>query len=207
MIIDKNFRFSVTVSKEGYECKQDAIACLSTPGSKAINRDRMAWHICELSVDDFLKLATSGYCFCNLFTKFNPNKKYKFDGKDGRKMLQYPIYKRGPNKGYMKTQFKSDRFFKGAQTVFVDVDYTKYENVEEYLGTLTIPPTCVYMSFSDSKEKGKDNIISRRFRMVYIFDSILDDKAFTKISRIITRFIEADTCERMEDDCGTRKCQ
>lgn len=202
----ENFRFSVTVSKEGYECKQDAIASLSAPGAKAINRAKMAWHECEIDVSEFLKLAMSGYCFCNLF-KYDPNKQYWYQDKNGRWMKQYPIYKRGVNKGYMKTQFKADEYFRGAQTVFVDIDKTKYENVKDYLEALSVPPTCVYMSFSDGLEKGKDHITSRRFRMVYIFDEIMDEKAFEHISKAITSFIVKDTCEKMEDDCGTRKSQ
>lgn len=84
----ENFRFSVTISKEGYECKQDAIASLSAPGAKAINRAKMAWHECEIDVSEFLKLAMSGYCFCNLF-KYDPNKQYWYQDKNGRWMKQY----------------------------------------------------------------------------------------------------------------------
>ena len=152
MYTNPNFKFRTTISKENYESKADAIACLSKPGSLAIGRNKMAWIECEVSIDDFMRLATSGYCFCNLF-KFDPTKEYWIESKDGKWHLERPLYLRGANKGYMKMSFKADKFFRGAQTIFVDVDYTRFEDVQDYLATLTIPPTCVYMSFSDKKEK------------------------------------------------------
>jgi hypothetical protein len=105
----------------------------------------------------------------------------------------------------MKLCMKSDKFFMGAQTVFVDVDYTRFTDVREYLGTLSYPPTCVYMSFSDRKEK--KGISSRRFRMVYVFDRVLNEKEFLHVSQTINDQIVFDTGEPMEDDCGTRKSQ
>ena len=66
MYVNKDFRFRTTISKENYESKADAIACLSKPGSLAIGRNKMAWIEREVSIDDFMRLATSGYCFCNL---------------------------------------------------------------------------------------------------------------------------------------------
>ena len=206
MTQDENFRFRLTISKEHYECKQDAQACLSSPGAKAINRARIAWMEHEVNISEFLQLATSGYCFCNLFG-FDPTQQYKLESKDGKENWAYPVYKKGANKGYMKIQFKADRFFRGAQTIFVDVDYTRFNDVQDYLALLSLPPTCVYMSFSDKKEKGKAKIVSRRFRMVYVFSEILDAAEFEHISRNITNHIIADTGEPMEDDCGTRKSQ
>ena len=206
MYKNDDFNFSTTISREHYESKQDALACLSEPGAKAINRIRMAWMEHVVSLDEFMQLATSGYCFCNLF-KFDPTKKYWIESKDGKWRLERPLYLRGANKGYMKMSFKADKFFRGAQTIFVDVDYTRFEDVQDYLATLTIPPTCVYMSFSDKKEKTNTKIVSRRFRMVYIFSEILNAKEFLYISRYITKRIEADTGEPMDDDCGTRKSQ
>jgi len=206
MFINTNHTFRITISREHYESKQDVTACLSTPGARAIGREKMAWMEHEVSIDGFMQLATSGYCFCNLFD-FNPAQRYWIETKDGKKRLDYPTYHRGANKGYMKIQFKADRFFRGAQTIFVDVDFTRFNNVQDYLATLSIPPTCVYMSFSDNKEKPKSKIVSRRFRMVYVFSEILNAKEFEYISHNITYHIIADTGEPMDDDCGTRKSQ
>ena len=206
MYVNHDFRFKTTISKENYESKQDVTACLSTPGARSIGREKLAWHEWEVSVSEFLGFATNGYCFCNLFD-FDPNKEYWLQSKDGKFSKSYPVYRKGKNKGYMKMQFKADKYFRGAQTIFVDVDYTRFDDVGEYLGTLRIPPTCVYMSFSDKKEKGNDKVCSRRFRLVYVFSEELDKNEFLYISRAITAYIEVDTGENMEDDCGTRMSQ
>jgi hypothetical protein len=61
------------------------------------------------------------------------------------------------------------------------------------------------MSFSDKLDKG--GLISRRFRLVYVFDKVLNREEFISVSRAITKQIEIDTGETMFDDCGTRLSQ
>jgi hypothetical protein len=101
----------------------------------------------------------------------------------------------------MKLQFKSDDFFEGSQCVFVDVDYTKFETMQEYVDVLEMKPTFCYCTYSD-KIKG-----TRKFRLCYIFDSILDEFEFCKVSKAITSMVEESTGEEMLDDCGTRESQ
>lgn len=204
MLEIKDFRFQTNVSYEGYQCKSDASACLSTPGAKAIGRETMSFIQMNVTTSEFLDYATNGHAFCNLF-HFDANKKYPFQKSDGQWYYTYPTHHRGNHKDAMKLCMKSDKFFMGAQTVFVDVDYTRFTDVREYLGTLSYPPTCVYMSFSDRKEK--KGISSRRFRMVYVFDRVLNEKEFLHVSQTINDQIVFDTGEPMEDDCGTRKSQ
>lgn len=203
MIIDKNVKFKVNISKEAYTSKTDATACLTKNGAKAIGKNKMAFQEQEVTVDEFMQHALNGYSFCNLFA-FNPNLQYWISYKDKR-YLQYPLHLKGPNKGAMKLCFKSDAFFSGAQAVFVDIDLTRFTDVRDYLDALSIKPTCTYMSFSDRKEK--NGIISRRFRMVYVFSEILGSEDFVRISRFITNQIIHDTGEPMGDDCGCRKSQ
>ena len=69
----------------------------------------------------------------------------------------------------------------------------------------TYAPPCVYMSFSDKLDKG--GLISRRFRLVYVFDKVLNREEFISVSRSTTKQIEIDTGETMFDDCGTRLSQ
>ena len=170
MFIDKDFQFRVNISNDFYVKKTDATACLSRVGAKAIGKEKMAFREYDVSIDQFLWGAIHGYTFCNLF-QFDPNKEYWFETCDGRHYSSKPLYEKGPNKGCMKLSFKRDQFFSGAQTVFVDIDLTRFESIPDYLSCLTCPPTCVYMSYSDNLEKsGK---ASRRFRMVYVFNRIL----------------------------------
>ncbi len=105
----------------------------------------------------------------------------------------------------MKLNFKSDRFFRGSQTVFVDIDYTRFKTIPEYLECLTLKPTCVYMSYSDRHEK--DGVASRRFRLVYVLNRELNKMNMNIVNRYITDTIIRDTGEPMADDCGTRMSQ
>ena len=204
MFISNEFRFQTNVSVDTYKSKSEATACLSKLGANAIGKNKMAFREMFVNVDEFLDLATSGHAFCNLF-EYDPNKEYWFEASNGKRFKQLPVYLKGENKGAMKLCFKSDKYFKGAQIVFVDIDNTRFQDVGEYLGKLTYPPTCVYMSFSDKIEKG--GRVSRRFRLVYIFDIILDRAQFLHISKVISDQIVMDLAEPMDDDCGTRMSQ
>ena len=200
----KNFSFSINVSAEAYETKEEAWKCLSRDGAKELGREKMAFWGRHITVDDFLGYATSGHTFCALFD-YDPNQKYWIENRLGKKEKISPIYKRGKNKGAMNIKMKRDQFFLGAQAIFVDVDYTRFSNVKDYIDALKYKPTCVYLSYSDRQEK--EGKISRRFRLVYVFDKILDTNEFIHVSSAITRQIEQDTNEKMEDTCGERRSQ
>ena len=204
MNIIQNFRFQTNISVDTYKDKKEATACLSRNGAKAVGKSKMAFLEQSVSVAEFLNLATSGHAFCNLFA-FDPNNQYWIATTSGQRYQSYPVYRKGTNKGAMKLSFKSDQFFRGSQTVFVDIDFTKYATIQEYISTLTLQPTCVYMSFSDNKDK--HGIVSRRFRLVYVLDEVVGLEDFRKISRTITDRIVLDTGEPMDDDCGTRVSQ
>lgn len=204
MIKDSTFRFHTSISQEGYQNKTDATACLSKLGADAIGMNKMAFYRMSVTVDEFLQYATTGHAFCNIFA-FDVNQKYWVTTSSGKHYQSYPVYKYGPNKGAMKLSFKSDQFFYGSQAVYVDVDYTRYTNIIDYLGTLSYPPTCVYMSYSDGVDKG--GVVSRRFRMVYVLDRIYGRDEFIRISTALTDQIVLDTAEPMEDDCGKRPSQ
>ena len=196
--------FRTNVTLDSYTTKDEAFICISnTKKAKEIGRERMAFNERIVTAQDFLRLATSGYCFCHLFN-YDPAVPIRV--KRGERWIdESPVYRRGRNKGGMKPFVKKDKFFKGAQTVFVDIDYTQFVSIPDYLSTLSIPPTCVYMSFSDGKDKG--GVVSRRFRMVYVFDRILGKDEFIGVSRIISDTIVRETGEPMDDDCGTRMSQ
>ena len=204
MYTDKNFVFSVNVSRDNYANKGEASACLSLAGAKAVGKVKMAFSETCLTVDQFLQRALTGHAFCNLFD-YDPNKKYWIETSSGKHYQSYPVYRQGVNKGYMKLNFKSDRFFRGSQTVFVDIDYTRFKTIPEYLECLTLKPTFVYMSYSDKLDK--DGITSRRFRLVYVLDRKLNKMNMNIVNRYITDCIIRDTGEPMADDCGTRMSQ
>lgn len=204
MIEMNDFRFRINVSRDNYEKKSDAAACLTRDGAKAVGKEKMAFFECSLTVPEFMNLALNGHTFCNLFT-FDPNQKYWVKTSTGQYFQSYPVYKKGGNVGCMKINFKCDAFFCGSQVIFVDVDNTRFTNIVEYLNTLHYPPTCVYMSYSDNIPK--KGVVSRRFRLVYVMSGVLEKDEFAHVSTTIMNQIVQDTAEPMEDDCGTRMSQ
>ena len=118
MFISNEFRFQTNVSVDTYKSKSEATACLSKLGANAIGKNKMAFREMFVNVDEFLDLATSGHAFCNLF-EYDPNKEYWFEASNGKRFKQLPVYLKGENKGAMKLCFKSDKYFKGGQIVFV----------------------------------------------------------------------------------------
>jgi len=200
-----DYRFEIGLSVNAYQSKEETKLCLSTIGAKSAKMDKLAFYNhTTISVEEFEYYATNGYCFCNLFNydatrkyyRENTNPKFNFNF-----VYEYPEYRRGNNKGAMKLQFKCDDFFEGSQCVFVDVDYTKFETMQEYIHVLVMKPTLCYCTFSD-RIKG-----TRKFRLCYVFDSILDEFEFCKVSRAITSMVEESTGEELIDDCGTKESQ
>lgn len=191
------FTFRTSISREGYTDKKTAKACLSSYTAKEIGKEKMAFKETEVTVNEFLNYAIQGYSFCNLF-RFE-NKKYWVKSGD-RWSYTYPTYKRGKNKDYFKLSFKKDEFFYGSQTIFVDIDYTHFQEISDYINCLTYKPTCAYTSYSDKQDKL--GIVSRRFRLVYVFDSILNAEDFKNATFFLYNSIVEDTQEPMYDSCG-----
>ena len=207
MEINNYFTFTLNVSSEGYEKKTDAIACLSSKGAEAIGRKKMCFFEEIVSVDEFLDLAQSGHSFCALY-RFEEGKKYWYSNKKGQKYCGYPYYQRDSKtatKGGLKIDFKRDEYFSGSQVIFIDIDDTKYTDINEYISLLTFKPTMVYMSYSDGKEKGGK--VSRRFHLCYVFDSILDSEYFKYCSSTLSEALVRDTNEELEDKCGEKMSQ
>ena len=196
---DLDFKFRTSISREGYQDKDTAKMCLSSLTAKKVGKEKMAFKEQVVTVDEFLTYAISGYAFCNLF-KFDENKKYWIQSTKAHKSLTYPVYTRGANKGYFKLSFKSDDFFYGSQTVFVDIDFTHFDSLYSYISHLNYKPTCAYYSYSDGADK--KGVVSRRFRLVYVFDTILSANEFRDITFTLYDSIVRDTEEPMYDSCG-----
>ena len=227
MFINKTFVFEVMHSRFGYETKEQAKIALNQRGVKEYNKTvkdpkekicKMAFDREKVSLTRFAFFATSGYTFCHLF-RYDRESKYWMNS-GGYRNREWAEYRRGANKGAMKMQFKSGNYYEGSQCFFVDIDYTEYEDVKEYISALSLKPTIVYMSFSDGikKKDGKqknnpkydptEGIESRRFRLCYVFkDIVYGQENFVKISSTINKMIEDSTNEPVQDDCGTRVTQ
>ena len=175
---------------------------------------KMAFFRRTISIDEFVELAVSGHAFCNLF-KYNPNIKYPYKYIGWTNNWIWPEYRNGLNKGAMKIQMKSEQYFEGSQCVFVDIDYTDFTEVQDFIEVLPLKPTVVYMSYSDKtckldKKQAKNprydavrGIWSRRFRLSYVFDEIINgEDSFIQISSAINKMVAEATKEPIQDDCG-----
>lgn len=203
MIKDKNFKFKTNVSVDYYTSKKEAIACLTQKGAAALGKNRMAFKEHTLTTDEFLYKAINGYTFCGLF-EYDVNQQYWI--KSGKYWSKtYPVYRRGANKDAMKIQFKSDAFYKGSQLIFVDIDFTAFTDILDYISCLKFTPTATYCSYSDNVNK--NGLVSRRFRMIYVFNEVLDKNLFKAVADALYKQIVSDTDEEMDDDCGTRFSQ
>ena len=204
MKVDKNFVFLAGLTRDSYPDKKTAKACLTSAGAKAVGMDKMSFDTKSLrTVDSFTDNIMNGHCFCNLF-HYDPEKKYRKENTNpnvpAKYTMEYPEYKLGPNKGFMKIGFKSDEYFYGSYCVSVDVDKTSFKSMGEYIDRLSRKPTLGYYTYSDTAD-------SRKFRLIYVFDTILDDESFYRISKSIHSLIEDETLEKMDDNCGTRPSQ
>lgn len=174
-----NSTFSLNVSREGYDCKESVKEALSTKKYT----QKLAFKESEVSVLDFINATSNGYAFCGLF-----DPKAKTNDWGG---IDNPFY----SDGSMKIRFKTQEFFKGSQVVFVDIDETGYKNIQEYLDLLSWQPTVTYTTFSDSDE-------DRRFRLIYVFDEVLDKDQYVLAYKMIADRVMNDTSEIIKDNCG-----
>jgi len=226
MRIDTNFIFEIGHSLDHYDSKDKAKIALSYKRIKEYNKgienpdeqlSKMAFVRESLSVTRFAEMATSGYTFCNLFS-YDPNRQYRSTGRWHTKF--WPEYRKYKNKGGMKMQMKSDIYYEGCQCFFVDIDYTEFISVKDYIAALKLKPTVVYMSYSDNvykiDSKQKNNlkydpqrgVKSRRFRLCYVFNEIIYGKEnFKTISSAISKMVEDSTHEVVQDDCGKSMSQ
>ena len=217
---NKDYVFPISISREGYASKNEVSACLTRSGAKKIGKEPMAFKEQTVTIDEFANYATKGYSFCNLFD-IDCNKRYApettsdkvkivyrdSEGKEDEKKGQYLCYKTGKNKGYFKLAAKRYDLFRGSYTIFVDIDRESYsDDLEEYIGALTYTPTVTYTSFSDKIDKESTGY-SRRFRLVYVFDSLLNMEEFNHISECIVEDLQEMTNEDLYDNCGSSPVQ
>ena len=109
MFNDSNFKFTVMHSRFGYESKDKAKIALNYRSVCEYNRTvedpekrmcKMAFDRETVTLPRFVKLATSGYAFCNLF-RYDRDRLYRM--KSGAFWNRCKAeYQRGRNKGAMK---------------------------------------------------------------------------------------------------------
>lgn len=192
---NKDFQFEVSISKDAYKSKEETNAATASGDEGKARRKALGLtnKICfkeqEVTVEQLLERVLEGHTFCYLFGGFPPNTDEKtYVRKDG----------------YFTMSGKADRFFKGTYIVGVDIDDTTYESAEEFISKLSLQPTFWYTTLSNKqKDKNKDGILDARFRMMFVFDRIIEDKYFFRyVSSVIHHLIEKDSQEKITDPCG-----
>ena len=191
MKIDKEYKFPVSLSRESFPDKiiADAMIGSATEENKKIRKSygyrknaTIHYERIELTSEDLLMCLSEGHVVCQLF-------------KDGETNI--------PFKEFTKSQ-KNNRNFEAAYVVFVDIDKTCKKTINEFVGMLSLEPTFYYTTYSNlQKDKGL------RFRLVYVFDSIVATNPYTYkyITHYINDIIENDTVEDVDDKCNERCSQ
>ena len=191
MKIDKEYKFPVSLSRESFPDKviSDAMIGSATEENKKIRKAygyrknaTIHYERIELTSEDLLMCLSEGHVVCQLF-------------KDGETNI--------PFKEFTKSQ-KNNRNFEAAYVVFVDIDKTFKKTINEFVGMLSLEPTFYYTTYSNlQKDKGL------RFRLVYVFDSIVATNPYTYkyITHYINDIIENDTVEDVDDKCNERCSQ
>lgn len=191
MKINKEYRFPVSLSRESFPDKviSDAMIGSATEENKKIRKAygyrknaTIHYERIELTSEDLLMCLSEGHVVCQLF-------------KDGETNI--------PFKEFTKSQ-KNNRNFEAAYVVFVDIDKTFKKTINEFVGMLSLEPTFYYTTYSNlQKDKGL------RFRLVYVFDSIVATNPYTYkyITHYINDIIENDTVEDVDDKCNERCSQ
>ena len=199
MVIDKDYKFIACVSKEAYTDKQRAKAATlgDEKGRKLRSelkmKNKAVFIPIETTAQGLLSMALQGYLFCGLFANDTLRNNTRYYTKDG----------------YFTLSTKEMDNFKGAYYVGVDIDNTRYSSPTEFISKLKFKPTFWYSTFSHlTVDKNNDGILDNKFRLVYTFDSPIQDPYFFRYcSFTIHKQIENDTQEGIEDECGTNCTQ
>lgn len=195
---DKDFNVTVSLSKQGYNSKEEAISAVMNDRKKMAElgiTESMRFKRTTLTVKGLLGYIMNGYTFCGLY-KYKEGKKVFIQTCSGKQYYTMPTEK----DGYMKRCVKRSDYWEGSQTVSIDIDETAYQHIPAFLSMLSCQPTFTYTTFSDKPEK-------RKFRMVYVMDKILARNEHKAVSEALHNQIEKETGEKIQDRCGTRTNQ
>ena len=126
MKYDNNYKFVISLSTEGYYDKKIAGAMIGSckdEKNKEIKREYgfklnkgIQYYRTTTTPEELLNYLTNGYVACHLFT-------------------DKPVFSR---------REKRDDYFRGAYGVFIDIDETRYNSVDEFINVLEYKPTLYY---------------------------------------------------------------
>lgn len=98
---------------------------------------------------------------------------------------------------------KTKRNFRYTNLIGVDIDTTNYKSVKDYIDRLRLKPTFWYTSYSHLKYDMEKEYGGPRFRMIYVFNSRMDNPYYFRYcASKLNRMIEDDTGEKITDKCN-----
>lgn len=199
MMVSSESQFMVSVSKDIYVSKQQTSAAIISgeEGRKARKecglKAKLCFKVQTVTPSSLLDLSLEGHTFCPLFGNFTtPPPQTTYLRKDG----------------YFTMEGKCGQFFQGSYFIGVDIDNTKY-TPQEFVDRLRLKPTLWYTSLSHlQKDKNGDGQLDSRFRLIYVFNSLIQDKYYFRYcASNLYKMIEENTQEKIEDKCGLSCCQ
>lgn len=188
MIVNPDFTFDVSLSQESFADKVIANAMIGRSTDEkntAIRKEYgfkrgVSYERVTVTPTTLLTSLTVGKCACQLFSPKRPRK----DGTFG-------------------TTDKRYENFAGASCVFVDIDETKYKDMQAFIASLSLKPTFAYTSYSN-QQPGK----GARFRLCYVFSKpVKGIFHFRYLAHKVYERIELDTQETIKDKCGLSPAQ
>lgn len=190
MIINKNYKFKVSLSKESFVDKIISGAMIGSSkvaDNKEIRKQYgfnankgISYYEVELNAEELTEKLITGHVFCHLFNPESRRKDNTFNSSQ-----------------------KTNNNFVGSFVIGVDIDYTNYKNVEEYVNKLSLKPTLYYTSYSNLQE-GK----GARFRLIYVFDKMIKNFiSFRYAAWKLNQIIINDVNEEIDDTCNLRCSQ
>ena len=189
MIVNNDFNFEVSLSKDAYANKKisDAMIGANCPTNAEIRKEYgfrsnvgVGYIRTTVNPTSLFEALTSGKVMCHLFEPSSTRK----DGTFG-------------------SHEKKDDNFVGSYVIGVDIDQTNFESMQAFIDVLSIKPTFGYTTYSNGQE-GK----GVRFRLIYVFDDKVEGKySFRYAAYKLYNIIENDTKEEIEDKCGMKCSQ
>lgn len=194
MIKDRNFRFDVSLSLEKFQNKEISNSMI---GSSRVEKNRrtrkeygynpnrgVSFMEQNVSPSELLDKLLNGHVFCHCFD---------------------PLLRRKDN-SFSSCQ-KTHEYFKHSYCIGVDIDFTNYSTIQDYIDKLTLKPTFWYSSYNHMKPD-KKGYVGCKFRMIYVFDLPIENVYwFRFISHSLIEIIERDTQEKVEDKCSESPSQ
>lgn len=196
MIIDKQYRFKVSLSQEYFKDKNTCIDFLNNDYRKHDSKRGISYKKTELTSSELCDKLIHGHVFCQCMEPQDELKRNKF-GVYSQKAFR--------TDGTFGTGQKTNNHFKAAYLMCVDIDdENDYDHIQDYISKLRLKPTFYYTTYSHN-QPGK----GLRFRIVYVLDKPITGSYlyYRYCNYKLNCLIEKDTNTIIKDTCNLEAAQ